>query len=242
MDRPEDFGARLRRLADTYRPGLFHFTDNAIPPAILRHLAAGGSPAPWYGFVRAEPALTDPAFVDALARSGCVMLQLGLETPDHELLNRMQKGVDPRHFGAILRNLRASGIASYVYLLFGLPGQTLEKCEQVLAFLDENPVDFLNASVFRLPPDAAIAETPDRFDVTCLSDMRSTDLYHAFEAGGTDRLTLRRWLSRRFYRHPAVRHAVARTPRYFKSNHAVHFARRFTDDSGQRNRSAARPR
>ena len=225
MDAPEDFTARLDRLATRYRPGMFHLTDNAVPPAILKALGDRGSPAPWYGFVRPGPELADAGFVRALRASGCRMLQVGIETPDPLLIARMRKGVDPALFGSMLLNLREAGIASYVYLLFGLPGQGQDACEAARSFVAENPVDFLNASIFRLPPDAAMAIMPDLFGVDHVSDRASSDLYCRFEAAGLAGAELRRWLADRFYRQPAVREASSRTPRYFKSNHAVFFAR-----------------
>ena len=222
MDRPLEFHARLERLVAQHRPGIVHLTDNAIPPAILTQLAERGSPAPWYGFVRPEPRMADRAFVDALARSGCAMLQLGLETPVPRLLDVMQKGVDPATFGPILENLRRAGIRSYVYLLFGFPGQTLEDAEESRAFLGRFPVDFLNASIFRLPPEAHVAREPEKYCVSFVGGSAATDLYRPFEAPRLGAGELRRWLSRRFFRDAAVRAPVARTPRYFKSNHAVY--------------------
>jgi len=169
QDRPRAFAARLARLAAAHAPACLHFTDNAVPPACLRLLADEGSPAAWFGFVRARPELRDPGFVRALAASGCRMLQLGLETPVPRLLAALGKGVDPGDYGPILRNCAEAGIRSYVYLMFGLPGQTVADCEAALRLIASEPMDFLNASIFRLPPGAAMGADPalwaiDRFE------------------------------------------------------------------------------
>ncbi len=234
MDDPKAFMGRLERLAKRYEISLFHFTDNAIPPAVLKELARCGSPAPWYGFVRAERILADQAFVEDLAASGCSMLQLGFETPVRKLLEKLRKGVEPELFLPITRTLRDCGIAVYVYLLFGLPGQGRPECEQSMALVEEAQPDFLNASVFRLPPQAEAAREPERFGIGEVGERASRDLYLQFRAPGMDLPDLRRWLSRRFYRSPAVRKAQAATPRYFKSSHAVFFTPKSAPRSAHR--------
>ncbi len=221
MDAPREFLARLARLAHAYRPACFHFTDNAIPPVILKQLALEGSPAPWFGFVRALPELADAGFVKSLAAAGCRMLQLGLETPVPRLLEALGKGVDPSQWGAILRNCRDAAIKTYVYLMFGLPGQTAEDCEAALAFLAAHPVDFLNAALFRLPPGAAMANAPEDYALDRFEEDRGAGLYHAFEADGMNPREVRQWLSRRLRREAHARAALGRTPRFFKSNHAA---------------------
>ena len=210
---------RLEALAARHSSCLIHFTDNAIPPAVLTELARRGSPVPWWGFVRPTEHLADPDFVQAVARSGCVMLQLGFETPSPRLLERMRKGVDPALFPSILSNLRNAGIRSYVYLLFALPGETGEDRQSSLRFCAEHPPDFLNAAVFRLPPSAALAVELEHFGMApILSD--SHDRYLHLPDEGVRLPQIRRWLSSRFLKHPAIRPVISRTPRYYKSSHA----------------------
>ncbi len=74
------FPALLRELSDRYGVRRFHLTDNAIPVAILRSMADGGSALrglSWHGFARFERELLDPEFASSLAAAGCTMLQTG---------------------------------------------------------------------------------------------------------------------------------------------------------------------
>lgn len=218
-DRRAALFARLDALAAAWAPCFVHFTDNAIPPAVLADLATRGSPAPWWGFVRATEDLADADVVRGLARGGCAMLQLGFESASAGLLERMNKGVDPMRFPTILSNLREAGIKSYVYLLFGLPGETDEDRESSLQLCAGNRPDFLNASLFRLPPSAALAREPERF---AMETPRAAphDRYLHLAGEESRRPAVRRWLSGRFLTHPAIRPVVSRTPRYYKSSHA----------------------
>ena len=89
------FPMLLRELSDRYGVRRFHLTDNAIPVAVLRTLADGGSALrglSWHGFARFERELLDPGFASSLAAAGCAMLQLGLESGSQRLLDRMGKG------------------------------------------------------------------------------------------------------------------------------------------------------
>ena len=52
------------------------------------------------------------------------MLKLGVESGDQAVLDRMQKGIDLQTASLALKTLKRAGIASYVYLLFGTPGET----------------------------------------------------------------------------------------------------------------------
>lgn len=208
--------ARLEALAVRHGRCLIHFTDNAIPPATLAALAGGGSPAPWYGFVRPTESLAEPAFVQALAEGGCVMLQVGLETASQSLLEKMHKGTDPELYPRILANLTRAGIKSYVYLLFGYPGEGDADRAATLRFCCEHPADFLNASIFRLAPAASVVKDLREAGRDLLAESGHRYLQLTDDAA----TAIRRWLSGSFFRHPAVKAMAARTPRYYKSSHA----------------------
>ncbi len=73
---------------------LVHFLDNALSPALLKTLSKQSPGAPWYGFARIIKDLEDPDFCEALKRSGCRMLKLGLESGDQVVLDSLCKGID----------------------------------------------------------------------------------------------------------------------------------------------------
>jgi hypothetical protein len=229
---PEAFPDLLLELSRRYQVRHFHLTDNAVPTATLAALAAraedlGG--LAWHGFVRFERALLDRDLVSGLARSGCRMLQLGLESGSQEVLDRLQKGTRLEVAEAILDNLRQAGIGAYVYIMLGTPGETREDAESTLHFLERqgDAIRFLNLSLMNLPRDSAMLGEARTFgidSVTPPDEDEPLGLYRAFvREGDWDRGAARRFLQGRLAGSPVIRRILARTPPFFTSNHAFFF-------------------
>ncbi len=204
------------------RPDLIHFLDNAIPPAYLNQIGHREAMARWYGYARFSRELEDADFCRALKKSGCVMLQLGLESGSQDVLDRMNKGITIRSASRILKNLRATGIATYVYLLFGTPHENETEARQTLTFILEHAtaVQFLNAAIFNMPVRSVES---DRFQVRPFYE-GDLSLYTDFEhPAGWNRRKVRDFLDREFKRHPVIAGILRRTPPVFTSNHAPFF-------------------
>jgi len=227
------FPALLRELSDRYGVQRFHLTDNAIPVPVLRSIAARGSALrglSWHGFARFERELLEPEFASALAAAGCAMLQLGLESGSQPLLDRMGKGTRVGEASAILSTLSRAGIVSYVYVMFGAPGETETDAERTRSFLAEHAgeIGFLNLSILNLPRGASwpggyaggSASREDGFP----DDDPPLGLYRKVPASdGWGRMQARRFLQRRILGDPAIRAIAARTPPWFGDSHAVFF-------------------
>jgi len=214
--------ADLEALAEEMNPSLVHLLDNAISPPLLDTFARLRLPAPWYGFARVGRRLADPGFCKDLKRSGCVMLQLGVESGDPAVLEALQKGTTVDLASAALKNLASAGIAASVYLLFGTPAETETSARKTLEFVvrHNDCIDFLNLAIFNMPlPGRAEPEVETRtFYEGDLS------LYTGFtHPQGWDRKRVRLFLDREFKRHPAVARILRNDPPVFTTNHAPFF-------------------
>ncbi|MBE0596567.1 MAG: radical SAM protein, partial [Desulfuromonadales bacterium] len=208
----------MRELAECFGADQIHFTDDALPPAVLQALAAQPGGPRWHGFARFEGMLADPAFTRRLAASGCRLLQLGLESGSQAVLDRLRKGTQVAEAAAVLDALRQAGIATYVYVLLGTPGETLADAEATLSFLEQqaDKIDFLNLAIMNLPRPAGETELPAE---------EGLGFYREFAPSpGWDRRAVRRFLKERLLGSPAVRAAVNRVPPAFTSNHAYLFS------------------
>lgn len=229
---PAEFPDLLVDLSERYAIQNFHLTDNAIPVNILKKMAerrADLKEISWFGFVRFEPALEDPEFVQQLAASGCRMLQLGLESGSQVVLDTLKKGITLEGAVKILDNLYRAGISSYVYIMLGTPGETETDAEMTLSFLEHHAekIGFLNISIMNLPRGSELLDNPDLYgiDSSQLRDKESPlGLYHEFQsATGWDRAAARKFLNQRLLGSPVIRKIVKRTPPFFSSNHAFFF-------------------
>ncbi len=214
--------AELASLTAQTKPVLIHLLDNAISPALMRALAEKPLGAPWYGFARISKELTDLEFCLALKRSGCAMLKLGLESGDQTVLDKLRKGIDLAMASRVLGNLQKAGIATYVYLLFGTPVETVVEARKTLAFVEQHAtaITFLNLAIFNMPlcGEQAGAYGTGHFYEGDLS------LYTGFRhPEGWDRKQVRQFLENEFKRHSAVAAILKHDPPLFTSNHAAFF-------------------
>ncbi len=217
--KPQVVIEELDKLLTENHYDLIHFLDNALSPALLRQLAASALKTNWYGFTRIEKILLDPDFCLALRRSGCVMLKLGLESGNREVLTAMAKGIVLDEVSQVLFNLKAAGIATYVYLLFGTPAESLAKARQTLEFTaaHHREITFLNLAIFNLPLYSAESRELKvrNFYAGDLS------LYGDFiHPQGWQRQDVRRFLEQEFKRNPEIAAIIKRDPPIFTSNHA----------------------
>jgi hypothetical protein len=188
----------------------------------MRRLIDTPPAAPWYGFARVSRLLTDPDFCRGLRRSGCLMLKLGIESGDQEVLDAMDKGINLPMVSQALNALARAGITTYVYLLFGTPAEDLARARKTLAFAvaHKEAITFLNLAIFNMPlasPEAPSLATSDFYegDLSLYSDFA--------HPSGFGRKAVRAFLDREFKRHPAITPILQRDPPIFTSNHAPFF-------------------
>ncbi|HEY9069446.1 MAG TPA: radical SAM protein, partial [Candidatus Ozemobacteraceae bacterium] len=223
--RPADRGTLLKNVENIskyMKPGMLHWLDNALSPALLGELARRPAGTPWFGFSRFEPLLAEPVVAAGLRRSGCVMLQLGLESGDQGVLDALGKGIRLETAEAVLRELHRAGIGTYVYLLFGTPVEEERAARRTLEWVASRAetIDFLNLAIFNLPLGAPEAAA---LDVRPFSE-GDLSLYLEFtHPRGWHRGPVRRFLDTEFRRHPAIRPILRRDPPFFTSSHAPFF-------------------
>lgn len=212
--------ADLSHLVDTFRPSLIHFLDNAVAPSLMKKLIAKPPGPDWYGFARVITEFCDPYFCQDLRTSGCVLLKLGIESGSQKILDSMDKGINLQMVTKALDNLRLAGIATYVYLLFGTPAESLLEARETLEFTVHNAaaITYLNLAIFNLPRNSSEAEDLElcdfsRGDLGLYSDFR--------HPRGWDRKAVRNFLSREFKADPTIRQIMRRDPPFFTSNHAA---------------------
>ena len=221
----------LERLLEAIPPALasrrpvLHLLDSALPPRHLRRLLPllEGRDLGFYGFARPTRALAADGLLEAAAERGCLMLQLGVEGGSRPLLDRYRKGLDPAEAERVVSAAAAAGIRTYLYLLFGLPGETPADREATRELLARRAaeVDFLNLSVFNLPVHCELTTRAAEYGIALrpFPGDEPIRLYQPFtSAGRAPRAEVRPFLAR-LRADPRVRPAVQRTPRWLRAAH-----------------------
>jgi len=224
---PSEVPDLLLALADRWQVRHFHFTDNALPVPVLQALAARREELAglsWYGFVRFEAALAEPQLVDNLAAAGCSMLQLGLESGSQTVLDHLGKGTSITTAAVVLETLRQAGIATYVYVMFGVPDETDEDRRATLRFLEEHAdaIGYLNLAIMNLPHRSQLAVGREA-SVETKGEAAVRGLYLTGAVEKQRRSDARRFIQQELLASPAIRTIVNRTPPLFTSDHAFFF-------------------
>ncbi len=226
MQPSKQLSAEIKLLVKTYSPVLLHFLDNAIPPVVLSQLIKHNPGIPWYGFARVTNDFLDMDYCIALRKSGCTMLKLGVESGDQSVLDKLEKGLRIVTIAKVLQNLTTAGIATYVYLLFGTPAETINEARTTLEFTRKysQNIGFLNLAIFNMP-----INSDERKDLLT-SEFYTGDLslYTDFQhPHGWTRKKVRKFLAHEFKKHPDIQTILKRDPVIFTSNHAPFFCRAF---------------
>lgn len=213
----------IRFINNHVQPKVIHFLDNAIPPFHLNQLIEHPPEAIWYGYVRFEPVLESLDYCQALYNSGCRMLQLGLESGDQHVLDDMHKGTKLALVSRILRNLKESGIYTYVYVLFGTPYESEGSARRTQKFIKKmcGVIDWINPSIFNLP---ILSQETEQHDTNLFYPGELSLYIHFHHPKGWQRRQVRRFVQGEFLQDPLIKPIYQRTPPSFTSNHAVFFA------------------
>lgn len=116
----------------------FHFTDEAIPPALCKGIAeeiiARGETLVWWGNIRFDKGFT-PALANLMAKSGCIAVTGGLECACDRLLAEMSKGITCAGAKVVCRAFASAGILVHTYLMYDYPSETRSETVAALDFV-----------------------------------------------------------------------------------------------------------
>ena len=194
----------MRRLADQYSVHYIQLTDNAIPVNMLKALAENTQDMQginWFGFVRFEKALEDRAFVHPRwPPVAVVCCSWGWNRGHKQFSTVLKKGIKLASVVKVLDNLAAAGIATFVYIMLGTPGETQADAEQTLHFLEKHAgkIGFLNISIMNMPRASGLLDNPEHYGIDDTDSVASETplaLYQRFNSNSNwNRATARRFL------------------------------------------------
>lgn len=113
----------------------FHFTDEALPPKLLREVCEiivdEQLTFSFWGNIRFEKSF-DEEFCQLLHDAGCIAVSGGLEVASERILKLINKGVTIEQAVKCCAALNGAGIMVHTYLMYGFPTQTAEEAVESL--------------------------------------------------------------------------------------------------------------
>jgi anaerobic magnesium-protoporphyrin IX monomethyl ester cyclase len=126
----------------------FEFTDEALAPQLLAHLADELAPysdrhLQFVGYARLEQGFTKQV-CHKLAAMGLKKIFFGLESGAQETLDHMDKGIRVAEVPGILGNCREAGIAFHLFSIVGFPEESETSARKTLSFFldNKNVIDY----------------------------------------------------------------------------------------------------
>lgn len=114
---------------------------------LCERLVAAGSPVRWSCCARGDD-LVDAEVFRLLAAAGCVQVQVGVESGSPALLAAMDKRTTVQATARGLVACREAGIATFVTVILGFPGETRATLAETWSLLADTAPDFAFATPF----------------------------------------------------------------------------------------------
>ena len=207
----------------------FHFTDEALAPALLRQLSERliqrKLKVSWWGNVRFEKAFT-PELAQLMGKAGCIAVTGGLECANDRLLALMNKGITCKDAATVCKAFSKAGILVHAYLMYGFPTQTKQEIFEALEYVRGLfAKDFIQSAYwhrFALTVHSPIAKDPKAFGVKLAEDLSH---YPAHGCKVLTREALRKQpKGPRCFALNEIPYAVSRAPDYDRLGHALRCA------------------
>ncbi|MBU0960741.1 MAG: radical SAM protein [Proteobacteria bacterium] len=181
--RIEDCVAEIKFLQKQYGCSFFYFYDEMIPPQRFKKLAGQiieeGIVVRYGAYAKPVQQFTTD-ICTLLQRSGCRVLQWGVEAASQRILDLMLKGTDISVVENVLSSSAQAGIYNLVFILFGFPSETMEEFQQTLTFIDSNRdnIHALSAGTFVLVEGALIYREPRKFFIDRIWEDKKSSMLH----------------------------------------------------------------
>ncbi len=160
--------------AAKYKTVTFRFADSCFsaPPercaalcdAIYENCIKIGIPVKWSSYARIEN--LSPSLLEKMKRSGCVALDVGLESASRELLKKMGKKYDPEMAVNIAKTAKELNILINYNILIGFPGETQDTLKATTDLIQRSAPNTYACCPFSLLPNSTISDQREKYGIT----------------------------------------------------------------------------
>ncbi len=170
---PASVTAEIARNVYEFGIATFRFTDSCfssplkrcadVCDAIYGECVQMGIPVKWSSYARISN-LT-PRLLEKMKQSGCVALDIGVESGDPAMLRRMDRRYSPDEAVIVAHKARELDIITNFNLVVGFPGETAESIDRTIEMLDRAQPDTFACFLLFVAPNMIISSYPDRYGI-----------------------------------------------------------------------------
>lgn len=163
----------IRYCVEKYGINTFRFTDSCFsaPPrrcgeicdAIFERCINDSVPVRWSAYARIEN--LSPELIQKMKRSGCVALDVGLESGSREILHNINKNYDPEVAVSVAREVKEAGMVLNYNIIIGLPGETRDTLQKSMDLIERAAPDTFSCFVLEVLPNSALYERRQDFGI-----------------------------------------------------------------------------
>ncbi|MFA4834196.1 MAG: radical SAM protein [Patescibacteria group bacterium] len=114
--------------------------DSAYGEAICDEIVNRGLKIKWSTTSRVDT--LNENLLKKMKQAGCILLGLGIESANQEVLDRARKGTNLEKIKKAIKMVKEAGISSMGHFVFGLPGDTKESAEETVKFARKSGVNY----------------------------------------------------------------------------------------------------
>lgn len=146
-----------------------HFTDDTVNVPlkrfkdILRMMIKENYGFKWNSYFRCDQ--VDEEAVELMKDSGCEGVFLGFESANETILKNMNKKIGKGPYRKYLPLFRDAGIATFMSVFLGFPGETEETFRETVDFLEETRADFYRYQLWYCDPMTPIWKQREKFGI-----------------------------------------------------------------------------
>lgn len=163
----------IRYSAENFGITTFRFVDSCfssptdrcskICDAITERCISDGIPVKWSSYARIEDLSSQLMY--KMRQSGCVALDVGLESGSQEVLRGMNKNYNPEIAVTVANTARELGIVINFNILIGFPGETTETIKNSMDLIERAAPDTFSCFLFLLRPNSTIYDHKQDFGI-----------------------------------------------------------------------------
>ena len=154
-------------LQETYGISSFKFVDDIFVLNKKRFLsfshALSDLKIKWFCEMRMDS--IDDLILDHMIASGCTTVDLGVESVDDIVLQKIQKKQTVKSMKKAIHKIQEKGLKVKIYLIYGLPFEPSDIVTKMMGFIEEVNPDFVSLFTFVPYPGTDIYEHPEKYNI-----------------------------------------------------------------------------